>query len=148
MEIVLLDNVKNLGLKGEVKDVANGYARNYLFPEGKAVRATKQNLERHQQEQEDLEDRREGMLEQARDQAEALSKLTFTITKTANEEGQLYGSVTPEELVQELHDEGYDDITVKQILLDDAIDEVGEYRFRVHLFEDIEAELELEVVSE
>lgn len=148
MEVVLLNNVKNLGLEGEVKDVASGYARNYLFPQGVAVRANKQNRERYQRDQDDLQDRRGALEAEAHDKAEQLSELSFTVEKATNEEGQLYGSVTPDELLGLVQDEGFEDITVKQILLDDAIDEVGDHTFRVHLFEDIEAELDIEVVSE
>lgn len=146
MEVVLTEEVKKLGFKGELVEVADGYARNYLLPEGMAVRATKQNREKYERKQEEIEERKERRKEEAQDLADSLSTLQLTIEMEASEEGTLYGSVTPNEIVEALAEEGHEDISPKQIIMDESLGELGEYTVRVALVETVEAEVEVEVV--
>lgn len=146
MQLILRDDVKNLGLSGEVVEVEDGYARNFLLPNRKAVRATDSNLKQYQREQEKLEEQREARKEEAQEKADELKTLSLTLEKNASEEGSLYGSISQNEVAEALHDEGYEEIDSRQVIIENAIKEIGDYSVRIKLFESIEAEVALEVV--
>ena len=146
MEVILKENVKNLGLEGELVDVADGHARNLLFPRGMAVRATQHNLERYEKQREQLEERREKLEADAQELADQLNSLSLEIKKNASEEGSLYGSVSQSDIGEVVREEGFEEIKDKQIIIEESIKEVGEYSIRVKVFESVEAEVELEVV--
>ncbi len=148
MEVILTDDVKNLGLKGEVVDVADGYARNYLLPQQLVVRATEANRERFERNQEEIEQKREKMVEEAQDLADALETLTLTLEKVASEEGSLYGSVNQSDITDELSREGFDQVKSKQVIIDEAIKELGEYEVRINLAGSVEAKVSVEVVPD
>lgn len=147
MEVILTEDVKNLGLEGEMHEVADGYARNFLFPEGIAVNATEQNKKQFEKEQEELEQRRNKLIEESQELADELETLSLTLEKAAAEEGKLYGSVKQNDLVDALHSEGYDQLRPEAILLAEPISEIGEYTFRVSLTGNVEPEVEVEVVE-
>jgi len=146
MEVILKENVKNLGLEGELVDVADGHARNLLFPQGMAVRATQQNLDRYEEQREQLEERRDKLEADAQELADRLHTLSLEIEKNASEEGSLYGSVSQSDIGDIIREEGFEDIKDKQIIIEKSIKEVGEYSIRVKVFESVETEVELEVV--
>lgn len=147
MEIILTEDVKNLGLEGELHDVADGYARNFLLPQQKAVNATETNKERYQQEQEKIQERREKMIADAEALAEDLDELTLTLEKSASEEGNLYGSVSQEDILEELAEEGFDSLDKKNVVINDAIREIGEYTITINLAGSVQAEVEVEIVA-
>ncbi len=146
MEVILTEEVKKLGFKGELLEVADGYARNYLLPEGMAVRATKQNRDRYERREEEITAHKEERKDEAQDKADALSTLTLTIEEEASEEGTLYGSVSPADIMEALEENGFEEITTKQIIMDKSLAELGEYTIRVSLLDSIEAEVNVEVV--
>lgn len=148
MEIILTQNVQNLGIEGETVQVADGYARNYLFPEKMAVRATAANKERFERRRERLEKERRQREEEARDLADSLEGEAVTITEAASDEGSLYGSVGPEDVLDALTEIGYEELTVRQIVIDEPIRETGEHAVRVSLAGSISAEVTVEVVSD
>ncbi len=145
MEIILTEDVKNLGLKGEEHEVADGYARNFLLPEKKAVHANERNRERFKQEQEEIKERRETMIEEARELTDSLDGLSLKLEKPASDEGSLYGSVSQEDVLELLEDEGYTDLTDEAIVINESIREVGEYTIPINLAGPVQAEVEVEV---
>lgn len=145
MEVILTEDVKDLGLEGELHEVADGYARNYLFPKQRAVHATSRNKERYRQKQEKIEERRERKIEEARERAEDLDGVRLTLEKSASEEGSLYGSVSQEDIIEHLHDEGFTEIDPADIVINEAIREIGEHTVLVDLTGSVRAELEVEV---
>lgn len=147
MEVILTEDVKNLGLEGEMHDVADGYARNFLLPQQKAVNATRTNKERYKEEQEKIEERREKMIADAEELAEDLAEITLTIEKSASEEGNLYGSVSQEDILEKFADEGFDSLTKKNIVINDAIREIGEYTITINLAGSVQTEVEVEIAS-
>lgn len=147
MEVILTEDVKNLGLEGEMHDVADGYARNFLLPQQKAVNATQGNKERYQEEQEKIEERREKMIADAEELAEELAEITLTLEKSASEEGNLYGSVSQEDILEKFDDEGFDSLTKKNIVINDAIREIGEYTITINLAGSVQTEVEVEIAS-
>ncbi|MGM0381633.1 MAG: 50S ribosomal protein L9 [bacterium] len=148
MEVILTEDVKNLGLKGEVVDVADGYARNYLLPQQMVVRATSANRERFERNPEEIEQKKEEMVDEARDLADALGTLELKIEKAASEEGSLYGSVSQDDIVDALDREGFEQIKPNQVIIDEAIKEIDEYEVRVNLAGSVEAQVSVEVVAE
>lgn len=148
MEIILTENVQNLGLEGETVEVADGYARNYLFPEKMAVRATGANKERFQRRRERLEKERREREEEARNLADSLEGEAVTITEAASDEGSLYGSVGQEAVLDALTEAGFEELTARQIVIDEPIRETGEHSVRVSLAGSISAEVTVEVVSD
>jgi large subunit ribosomal protein L9 len=148
MEVILIEDVKNLGIEGEILEVADGYARNYLLPRQQVVRATDSNKKVYQKKQQDIEEQRELMEQKAQDRADALGTLDLKIQKAATEEGSLYGSLNAADIVEALAEEGFDDIKPKQIIISDPIREIGEYTVRINMAGSVEAEVDVEIVPE
>jgi large subunit ribosomal protein L9 len=147
MKIILMTDVPTLGQRGEVKDVATGYARNYLLPRKLAVAATPANLQNVQH----LKRQRLREEAKARDEAQAtatrLQALTLQVTARASEDGRLYGSVTAQDVVQFLEGHAIA-VEKRRIGLDEPIKAVGEYRVPVRLHPEVTAELGVVVARE
>lgn len=146
-EVILKDDVDNLGSAGEVVDVKPGYARNYLLPQGLALRATDGNLKRLQEEQRHRERAVEREREVAEELAAELEGRSITFHVQAGEEGKLFGSVTAQDLEDRLAEDG---LTVdrRRIGLDEPIKELGVYNVDVDLYEDVQPVLKVWVVAE
>lgn len=147
MRIILRQDVDDLGLEGEVVDVAKGYARNYLIPKGVGVEATPQNLKAFESLKKKLEARRLKAREEAEAFKEKVQEFTLTITQKTGEEGRLYGSVTSMDIATELEKAGVV-IDRRKIVLDKPIKEVGEYEVPVKIYPKVTAVLKVNVVSE
>ncbi len=144
MEIVLLQRIEKLGQMGDVVSVKDGYARNFLLPQGKALRATKSNLVRFETERAQLEARN---LEQRGEAEAAAAKLNgqqFVIIRQASEAGSLYGSVTSRD-VAEIATEGGFTIERGQVVLDRPVKELGLHPVRVVLHPEVAATISLNV---
>jgi large subunit ribosomal protein L9 len=148
MKIILQKEVEKLGVPGDVVDVADGYARNYLVPRGLAAPASKgaiKNAER-------LRSGHEARVSKARTDAEALQQrleaVVTRITAKAGEEGRLFGSVTPEKVAQEIARATGVTVDRKQLHLDEPIRSLGTHQVRVHLHPEINATASIEVVAE
>ena len=147
MEIILLENVEQLGMRGEIINVKPGYARNFLIPKGIGAKVTPDNLRkldslRKKLKQEELE--RMGML---RELAARLNSISLTIQAKASPEGHLFGSVTTQMISDALTTEGVE-IDSKAIRLEENIKEVGVYTVPVHFHSEIQAKLRVWVVEE
>ena len=136
MQVVLLERVSRLGQMGDVVSVKDGYARNFLLPQGKALRANKANLERFESERAQLETRN---LERKND-AEAvnakLNEQTFVIIRQSGDTGQLYGSVTTRDIAAQLSDEGFS-VERNQISLEMPIKNLGLHNVSVSLHPEV-----------
>ena len=136
MQVVLLERVSRLGQMGDVVSVKDGYARNFLLPQGKALRANKANLERFESERAQLETRN---LERKND-AEAvnakLNEQTFVIIRQSGDTGQLYGSVTTRDIAAQLSDEGFS-VERNQISLEMPIKNLGLHKVSVSLHPEV-----------
>ena len=138
MEIILIENVKNVGKLGQVAKVSSGYARNFLIPYGKAVPATKSNLEVFEKKREELEHKAQERLSNAEKRAEAMKELTLTLEAMASDEGKLYGSVHVHELAKLFKENGHE-ISRSEILLGNPIRELGSYSVKLQLHPDVTA---------
>jgi large subunit ribosomal protein L9 len=147
MKVILMTDVPALGQRGETRDVANGYARNFLLPRKLAVPATPANLKNveHLKRQRAREEER--ALETAKATAERIEGLTLAVTARASEDGRLYGSVSQQDVVEFLERHT---ITVekRRVAMDEPIKAVGDYKVSVRLHGDVTAALTVTVKAE
>lgn len=132
MEIILLENVDKLGKMGEKVTVKNGYARNYLLPNKKALRATEANVAFYEKKKVELEAHNKALFEEATKKAEALKGFTAVLIRQAAETGQLYGSVTIRDISAAIKDAGFD-VERRFVFLEKAIKDLGVYSIRLDL---------------
>ncbi len=147
MQVILQQDVPNLGKKGELKDVKPGYARNLLIPRGMAVEATPQRISEWKKRQEKEEMLNRQQEEQARDQADKLKALDLAIAMPAGEGGRLFGSVTPADIAAKLAEKGFD-VDKKDIEVDAPIKSLGSHSVAVKLYPGIKADLSVRVEEE
>ena len=147
MKIILNEDIEHLGRLGNLVEVKPGYARNYLFPRGLALRPTKHNMEMMKYKKIKAQKRLELEKLSALDQKQKLEELTLTIKKKAGESDTLFGSVTTIEIQQKLEELGTN-IDRKKLHLDEPIKKLGHHVCKVKLIEDVEAELKIEVARE
>lgn len=145
IQLLLIHNVEHLGRQGDLVEVKNGYALNYLLPQGLATIATdhhKRMVEKHREKLRAIELQK---LRSYQEQADELAKQSITIEANANDEGHLYGSVGPHEIVDSLKSAGIQ-LAQDQIRLDGPLKELGLYTVKVHLHSEVEASLKVWVV--
>lgn len=148
MKIILKQDVPNLGQKGDVEEVADGYARNYLIPQGMAVQASSgalKDLERRQKIQAEKHQRRKKGAESL---ARRLTAQTLTFEVKTGETGQLYGSITTADIAEALEEETGEEIDRRDIPLSEPIREIGEHFVPIHLMEDVEPQIRVVVKPE
>jgi large subunit ribosomal protein L9 len=137
MEVILLERVPRLGQMGEVVGVKDGFARNFLLPRGKALRATAENRTRFETMKGDLETRSLSLKSDAGQIAEKLDGKSFTVVRQASESGQLFGSVSPRDIVGLLTTSGYN-VNRAQIALNTPIKTIGRHAVPISLHPEIE----------
>ena len=149
MEIILLQDVANLGYKDDIVKVKNGYANNYLLPKGMAVIATASNRKQHDETMRQRAFKAEKLRKDAETLQAALEGKTVRLMAKAGENGQLFGSVNNIQVAEALKEQHNYDVDRKNIVVDgDKIKAVGEYTAMVNIHREIKAELKLEVVAE
>ncbi len=144
MHVILLERVGRLGGIGDEVKVRDGFARNFLLPQGKALRATAENRARFEREREALEKLNADRRDAARGKADTLEGASFVIIRQAGESGQLYGSVTARDVTDAAVEAGYE-VGRGQVVLDQAIKSVGLYRVTVRLHAEVEIEVTVNV---
>lgn len=130
MEVILLERIEKVGKLGDVVKVKDGFARNYLLPQNKALRANKENLSVYEKEKEKYEKLNKDKLVAAEKIAKNMDDVSINIVKQASDSGQLYGSVSTRDIADELNKKGYK-IEKKQIVLKSVIKTVGEHEVRI-----------------
>ena len=130
MEVILLERIEKLGKLGDVVSVKAGFARNYLLPQSKALRANKENLSKYEKEKEKYEVLNKEKLSAAEKIAKTMEDISINIIKQASESGQLYGSVSTRDIADELNNQGHK-IEKRQIILKSVIKNVGQHEVRV-----------------
>jgi large subunit ribosomal protein L9 len=144
MEVILLERIAKLGQMGDVVRVKDGFARNFLLPKGKALRASEANRSRFENMKVDLEARNLEQRGEAEKVAERLNGQSFTVLRQAAEGGQLYGSVTPRDLVGLITEKGFT-VARSQIVLNVPIKMIGMYKVPVTLHPEVEVTVSLTV---
>jgi large subunit ribosomal protein L9 len=147
MEVILREDIVNLGKMGEVVRVRDGYARNYLLPRGLVLVANKKNLKGFEHQKRVVASQKERVLKQAQTLSEKLAGASLTIPVKAGEEGKLFGSVTNIDIEKALRAKGFD-IERRKIHLDEPIKSLGDYEVPVRLTADVTAAVKVSVVAE
>lgn len=147
MKVIFLVDVKGKGTKGEVKEVAEGYARNFLLPKGFAVEANTGNVKQLELHKQGEEKKLQKELEEAKALAKAIEQTTIVIKTKAGEGGRLYGAVTSKQIADELKKRNIA-IDKRKIDLDDAIRALGTTKVNVKIYPKINATLTVQVVEE
>jgi large subunit ribosomal protein L9 len=140
MEVILLERVPRLGQMGEVVRVKDGFARNFLLLRGKALRATTENRTRFETMKSELEARSQSLKGEAGQVAEKLNGKSFTVLRQASEAGQLFGSVSPRDLVGIVAAAGFD-VSRDQIALNTPIKTIGRHSVEIALHPEIETSI-------
>ncbi len=140
MEVILLERVARLGQMGDVVRVKDGFARNFLLPRGKALRATEENRTRFETMKSDLQARSQALKTEATGVAGKLNGKSFTVLRQASEAGQLFGSVSPRDLVHLITDAGYT-VNRNQIALSTPIKTIGKHTVPLALHPEIETSI-------
>lgn len=148
MDIILLERIRNLGDLGEEVAVKSGYARNYLIPTGKAVRANAENRKEFEGRREELERAANAKLTDANDRAAALADRSVVIVARASEEGKLYGSVGTTEIARALSESVLPVAKAEVRMPEGAIRAIGEYEVDIHLYADVTQQVQVQVVAE
>ena len=147
MKIILKEKVKGLGDAGEVVNVKDGYARNYLLPKGLAVDCSQSNLKILEIQKELKKHHEDTEFDKSQSTNEKLSEKFYTISVKAGEDERLYGSVTSKDISNILKDDGFD-IDRKDILIDEPIKKIGVYSIGARLHPKLVAHFKLSVVKE
>jgi large subunit ribosomal protein L9 len=147
MKIILMDDVAALGRRGEVRDVSDGYARNYLLPHKLALHATTANLKNLEQIKARQDVAAAKLTAQAQEQARAIEALHFTQARQASDEGRLFGSIGKADIVAFLSLHGVE-VERRRIALDEPIKSVGDFTVPVRLHADVTAQLKVSVTRE
>ena len=148
MQLILVQNVQNLGKLGDKVDVKPGYGRNYLVPHGKAVPATAASLADFEARRAEYEAKATATLEGAEARKAALEGVEVTLTANAAAEGKLYGSVSPRDIAEALTKIGHKVEKSEVVLSEGPLRRTGEYDVLIHLHADIEATVKVIVVGE
>jgi large subunit ribosomal protein L9 len=148
MNIILLDKIANLGGLGDQVTVKSGYARNFLFPQGKAVPATKDNVEKFEARRAELEAKIAEQLAAANARAEKVAELAeVTIAAPAGDEGKLFGSVGTRDIADAITAAGVEVVKSEVRLPEGALRNTGEFEISVQLHSEVFATVNLQVVA-
>ena len=140
MELILLERVGRLGQMGDVVRVKDGFARNFLLPRGKALRATAENRARFETMKSELQARSQSLKTEAAQVADKIDGKSFTVLRQASESGQLFGSVSPRDLVALIASAGFS-INRNQIALNTPIKTIGQHKVPLSLHPEVETSI-------
>jgi large subunit ribosomal protein L9 len=147
MQIILRDDMENLGKSGEVVNVKPGYARNYLLPRGHAIKATESDVKRVEHEKRVIAARTAKLSKEAQAEADKLSQISVSIARAVGEEDKLYGSVTTRDIAEALAEKGVK-VDSKKIHLDEPLKALGMTEVQVKLGRGVNATIKVWVVKQ
>ena len=144
MEVILLERIERLGQMGDIVNVKNGFARNYLLPQNKALRATDANKAVYEKQKADLEAHNKALFDEASKKAEALQGFSAVLIRQAAETGQLYGSVTIRDIAAAIKEAGYD-VERRCVYLEKPIKDLGIYEVKLNLHPEVSQKIKVNV---
>jgi len=147
MDVILLDDVEHLGEKGEVHEVADGYGRNYLIPQGLARVATDGAVRQLKEEERQQARKQAAKKEEAEQIKKDLEDMQVVFSAKVGEDNRIFGTVTTQQIAVELSNRGYD-IDRRDIELDEEIRFVGAYTATIQVHQDVQASLDIQVIPE
>lgn len=147
MKVIFLKDVKGQGKKGEIKDLSEGYVRNFLIPRGLAAIASESNVKQLEHQKQSEQKRKEKEREDAQALAAKLGEMIIVIKAKSGEGGRLFGSITSKQIAEELEKKGIH-IDKRKFLMDDAIRSLGVTQVSIKLHPEVTAQLRVQVVEE
>ena len=148
MQIILMEKVANLGNLGDVVKVKDGYARNFLIPQGKAKRATDANLKAFESRRGELEKAQQAQLAEAQERGGKLEGFMLQITQKAGVDGRLFGSVTNYDIVEALQKQGHEVERAQIRMPQGPLKQVGDYPIQIALHTDVAVTITVSVLGE
>ena len=147
MKVLLIKDVKTLGKAGEIKEVADGYCKNFLIGKGLALQATNEVIAKHNAEQKKLALKEEEEIKAAKELAEKINSTKLTIRHKAGSNGQLIGSVTNKEISEELEKQFSIMVDKKSIVVDNKLKNIGIYEVSCKLGHSVNATLKIDIIA-
>jgi large subunit ribosomal protein L9 len=147
MKVILKEDVKNLGNMGQIVEVSDGFARNYLVPKKLAVEANMKNIKSIEHEKKVIQEKAKKIKISAQDLSDKLANMTVVIKARAGEEGKLFGSVTTMDIAEQLKNDGIE-IDKKKISFDEPIKRIGTYAVSIRIHPEIATQVSVQVVEE
>ena len=147
MQIILLENIMNLGKIGDLVEVKNGYGRNFLLRQGKALRASKENIELVKNQKEELNKKNNELKLKFKKVATQVNNKTLNFTKEAKDNGDLYGSIKPKEISNSFTNDLKVEINPSEIEIKQEINKIGKYKIGINLHPEVKATVTLVVVK-
>ena len=145
MEIILLENIINLGKIGEKVTVKNGYGRNFLLKKGKALRFNKTNLELVNKKKDELNKKNIEIKNKFKEIAKLVNNKTFSFTRESKENGELFGAINPKEISNLIKEKTKADVSPSQIILKDILNKVGKFSAQINFHSEVKANISLEI---
>mgnify|MGYP001172079225 FL=1 len=145
MEIILLENILKLGNIGDKVTVKNGYGRNFLLKQGKALRFTKQNLELVNKKKEELNKKNNEIKNKFIETAKLINNKTFTFYKESKENDELYGSIKPKEIANLIKEKSNADVGPSQIALKSELNKIGIYKVDIDFHSEVKAIISIKI---
>ena len=145
MELILLENILNLGNIGDKVKVKNGYGRNYLLKKGKALRFNKENQDFVSKKKDELNKKNVEVKNKFKEISNVVNKKTFSISKESKENGELYGSIKPKEITNLIKEKLNVEVSPSQIILKNNLDKIGVYRVDINFHSEVKAQISIKI---
>ena len=145
MEIILLENILNLGNIGDKVNVKNGYGRNYLLKHGKALRFSKDNLELVNKRKVELNKKNTEAKNKFKEIAKIINNKTFTFIRESKENGELYGSIKPKEITNLIKEKAKIEVLPSQIILKDELNIIGLFNVEINFHSEVKAKISIKI---
>ena len=145
MEIILLENILNLGNIGDKVTVKNGYGRNFLLKKGKALRFSKENQELVSKRKDELNKKNNEIKNKFKEIAKLINNKTFIFNKESKENGELYGSIKPKEISNLIKEKAKAEVSPSQIILKDEINKIGLFTSNVSFHSEVKAQISIKI---
>ena len=145
MEIILLENILNLGNIGDVVKVKNGYGRNFLLKQGKALRFSKENQNFVSKKKDELNKKNTEIKNKFKEISKLVNNKTFSFNKESKENGDLYGSIKPKEITNLIKDKTNADVSPAQIILKDELNKIGLFKADINFHSEVKAQISIKI---
>ena len=145
MEIILLQNISNLGKIGDKVVVANGYGRNFLLKKGKALRFSKENQELVNKKKDQLNKQNVEEKNKFKEIAKLINNKTFMLIKESKENGDLYGSIKPKEITKLINEQKKAEVVPSQIILKEELNKIGIFKVEVNFHSEVKANISIKI---
>ena len=145
MEIILLENILNLGNIGDKVSVKNGYGRNFLLKQGKALRYSKENLDLVNKKKDELNKKNNETKNKFKGIAKLINNKTFVFNKESKENGELYGSIKPKEITNIIKEKAKAEVSPSQIILKDNLNKIGIFKVEINFHSEVKANISIKI---